>query len=158
MKAPLSISSQKAIPSYERVQHFNEYWVFVNWIATPTPLRKPQTQEDLSKELSVNGVTLSRWKCMPEYRRDVNKLVAEKMGDYTADVSYALLNRIFKDGNAAEIRLFREWAQEWMPSINVNLKGEFGSDERSQNLIKQLANEFDQKLRNALSKKDAQGV
>lgn len=138
------------IPDYDRVKKYAEYWRFVQWMGTPSPLRKPGNQRDFARENSMHENQLGRWKRMPEFRRDVDRAVSEYLADYTSDVGYALLTRIFKEGSAAEVRLFREWAHEWMPSLRLEVEDKTGQP--SEELIRKLADEFEQKLRETLTK------
>src|SRR3990167_10453227 len=136
------------IPDYTRVYKYAEYWDFVKWIATPTPLRKPANQREFAKVHSMHETTLSKWRRMPEFRRDVINAVAEMMHDDLSDVMYSLKNRIFKDGSAAEVKLFLEWATKWIPEVRITGDGSGSlSDE-----AKRLVTEYEEKLKNLKTK------
>lgn len=140
------------IPNYELVTKYGEYWRFIHWIATPTPLRKPSTQKELSKEIGVNETTLGRWRRMPEFKNDVFRVVADNMADETADVMYSLRNKIFKEGNAAEVKLFLEWVAKWVPTIKLDGVIPELSPETNE-VFQRLAKEFETKVREELMKK-----
>ena len=144
----------KQVPDYERVRKFSEYHDFIFWCAIPEHLRKPATQGEFAKEKSMHESQLSRWKAMPEFRKDLVEKVTELMSHKISNVMYALENRIYKDGNASEVRLFLEWVIKWMPEIKLNLEGRGRLDEeQAASLIKQVALEFEKKLAEGLSKK-----
>ena len=131
--------------SYDHLKERTEYWDFVNWIATPTPLREPKTQRELGVKIGITEVTLSRWKLTPEYGSDVMLRVRYKMRDDTANVWAALRNKIFEKGDAAEVKLFLEWAHDWMSGIKVKHSGEIeiSADEKEiEEIAKRVAEEL----------------
>ena len=140
----------QAVPRYDHVQKYAEYWAFADWLSTPSPLRKIKNQHDFAKEHSLHENTLGRWKTMPEFRRDVDMMVSKKMTDHTADVSYALINRIFKEGGAAEVRAFREWAHEYTPTIKLEHSGSVDA-EIGDDTVSKIAKKFEDELRVALA-------
>ena len=147
----MRLHQPRNIPAYERVKKYAEYWAFIEWTATPSPLRKPQTQRDFARDHSIHETQLSRWRAMPEFNRDVVDKVSELMRDDLSDVMYALRNKIFKEGNAAEVKLFLEWATKWMPTIKLEHAGSVEgivSDE----VISRLAGKFENELREVLGK------
>jgi len=138
------------IPDYSRVKKYQEYWDFVMWCATPDPLKKPSTQGEFAKQHSIHETQLSRWKAMPEFRQDLVSSVTELMSHKINNIMYSLENRIYKDGGASEVRLYLEWVQKWMPEVKLNIES---ADTDQSSLIRQLANEFEKKLKEVISKK-----
>ena len=102
---------------------YQEYWDFVEWSATPSPVRVPKTQQEFAKIKSIHNATLSKWKRVEGFDNDRWRLVTENMGDKLPDVIYALQNRIFKDGNPKAIEMFVNWARDVMPTVKVIHEG-----------------------------------
>lgn len=140
------------LPSYDRVRKYVEYWDFVQWMATPTPLRKPATQQEFAKVHSMHYNQLGRWRAMPEFKTDVIAKVADLIGDDLSDVMYSLRNKIFKDGNAAEVRLFLEWVTKWMPEVKVRFEGRL--EQTSSPELTAIIKEFEGKLKDILKKSE----
>ena len=139
------------IPDYDRVQKLGDYWDFVAWMATPSMKREYKTQREFARVHSIHENQLGKWKQMPEFGRDLMKLVQKNLTEYTGDVGYALLAKIFKDGSAAEIRLWREWAHEIMPAMRVeHTVTEDGS--KTVEEVKKVLEDFENKLKETLSK------
>jgi len=99
------------------LKHQIEYLDFITWIATPSALRIPKTQQELSKKFGVGQDTLSEWKS----RHDFWKRVAEKRKKWgqerTPDVIMALFNRIIKTGGAPEVKLWLQYFENWSEKI-----------------------------------------
>lgn len=142
----------QAVPNYDRVKKYAEYWDFVQWMATPTPLRKPATQREFAKQHSMHENQLGRWRAMPEFKQDAIAKVADLLSDDLSDVMYSLRNKIFKEGSAAEIRLFLEWVTKWMPEVKLRI--EDSTDGKSKPLVKQFAKEYEEKIRRIYATRD----
>ena len=146
----MSRTYQEAIPKHENVSKFPEYWKLVEWCATPSPLRKPATLIELAKTLSVHNTTLSRWQAMPEFYGDARARIKKELRGELPDILYSLRNKIFKEGNATEIKLFLQWADDFTDKQEIVHKGP--AVESSPELIA-LAKEFESKLRDMITKK-----
>lgn len=101
------------------LRHQGEYLDFVAWVALPTELRQPKTQQDLAKEFGVGQDTLSEWKQRPDFWEDVSKKRREWGRERTPDVLLALFKRIQKTGGAAEVRLWMECIEGWQSKVIV---------------------------------------
>lgn len=124
------------IPSRERVTKYGEYWRFIEWLATPTPLRNPKTQGEFAKENSLHHSTLSIWKLIEGFSDDLWTAVTRRMKDDIPDVVYALKSRIFKDGNPRAVELFIQWARDVMPTLVVKHEGAIDiSDPKTKEII-----------------------
>lgn len=141
---------RESIPSYERVSTYPEYWKLVEWLATPTPARRPATQKELAKELSVHFTTLSRWIAIPECYRDVRQRIKQELRGELPNVLYALKNKIFKDGNAKEIKLFLQWADDFVEKHEVEHRGALDIETPE---VRKLVADFESKLKETLTKK-----
>lgn len=138
------------IPSYAWISRYQEYWRLVEWMATPTPLRKPTTLTELAKELSVHNTTLSRWQLADGFYRDVRQRIKHELRGDLSNVFYSLRNRIFKDGSAKEVKLFLQWVDDFVEKHEIEHKGEIKTSPE----LQQLAREFDEKLKSVLAKKE----
>lgn len=59
---------------------------FQEWLALPDLERMPLNQRALAKELELNEATLSRWRRLPGFETEVQRLIRENIGDALADV------------------------------------------------------------------------
>ena len=140
---------QNSLPHYDRIKIYPEYWQLVEYMATPTPMRKPGTLIELAKQLGVHNTTLSRWQNVPEFYRDVRSKIKNVLRGELPDVFYALRNKIYKDGSAKEIKLFLQWVDDFVEKTEIEHTGEIGASPE----MAQLAKDFEQKLKDMLSKK-----
>jgi hypothetical protein len=101
-KTPISSNNMKKIP----VRHNFEYQEFILWISLPKELRKPNTQEELSKLFGVGPDTLSEWKKRTGFFEAVANQRKSWTKEKTSDVIYALYKRIIETGSAAEAKLW----------------------------------------------------
>jgi hypothetical protein len=81
---------------------------FIQWLALPKDFRKPKTQKEFAKGIGVNQDTLSDWKKLPDFWKEVNLYHRSHFRSHTADVLNGLLQQA-KTGRAAEVRLFLEY-------------------------------------------------
>lgn len=129
-------------PKREKVLTYPEYWKFVAWIATPTPLRRSQTQKELARELSVHEVTLSVWKCVDGFGNDVRREVRKWAGDSTGTIIAALRRNIIKNGNAAEVKLWLQWVEDWQEKSGIEQKVQV-EEKKSEEDKQELLDAFD---------------
>jgi hypothetical protein len=141
---------EDSIPSYETVSKYPEYWKLVEWLATPTPARKPATLQLLAKELGLHFTTLSRWQRVENCYRDIRERIKKELRSDLPNVLYALKNRIYKDGSAKEIKLFLQWVDDFVEKHEVDHTGIVDFDNPE---IKLAVGEFELKLKQSLFKK-----
>lgn len=141
----------KRIPKKEYLHRYPEYWRVVEWHATPSPARRPGTLQELAKEISIHNSTISRWKLADCYFTDVQNATKRFIRDDLPDVMYSLRNKIFKEGNATEIRLFLEWATDHSAKIKIEHDGKIQTEDISDPEVRQLINKFDEALRKQLT-------
>lgn len=95
------------------LKHQMEFLDFIVWIATPSALRTPKTQQELSKEFGVGPDTLSEWKSRPRFWTSVAEKRKQWGQERTPDVVMALYNRIIKTGGAQEVKLWFQYFENW---------------------------------------------
>jgi hypothetical protein len=94
----------------------HEYVRFVEWCATPTPLRKPALQKDLAKEMGVDEGTLSDWKKKDVFFSHVERAIRKSYGiDKTANVIHSLYSNIMKKGNGVDTKIWLEYVNGFNP-------------------------------------------
>lgn len=91
-----------------------EYYLFVRWIATPQPFRKPKTQEQFQIKFGVSHDTVSRFKKDPNYKDDIRRAVNEWASEELPNVIGALYLKIIRTGNAQEVGLWLEYIDKWV--------------------------------------------
>ncbi|MFA5368935.1 MAG: hypothetical protein WC303_02920 [Candidatus Paceibacterota bacterium] len=131
------------------LKHQMEYLDFITWISTPSTIRIPKTQQELSKQFRVGQDTLSEWKNRPEFWKRVAKKRKQWGQERTPDVVMSLYNKILKDGNATEVKLWFQYFEEWSEKINTIEQPQ----RRYQNLTNAELIELKQKLKSFLLKK-----
>jgi hypothetical protein len=62
-----TIPNDSKINDLNGLKHQMEYLDFITWIATPSALRFPKTQRELSRKFGVGQDTLSEWKNRPRF-------------------------------------------------------------------------------------------
>jgi hypothetical protein len=60
------------------------------WLATPDDDRMPNKHVNMAAELGVDERTLYRWRKLPGFYAEVNKIVDENLGDAYAEVANSL--------------------------------------------------------------------
>ncbi len=106
-------SDNNRLFSFEHINHSSvqqplNLQKFIEWIALPRTLRKPKTQKDFAMSIGVNQDTLSDWKKLPNFWKEVNLYHRLYFRSHTADVLNGLL-QMAKTGRAAEVKLFLEY-------------------------------------------------
>ena len=91
-------------------------------MATPTDDRIPNRQGTLAKELDISEKTLYRWKKLPGFMAEVNKLVDEFLADDYSEVVSAL-KREAKKGSFNHVKLYLEVINKYTPKQEL-----FGKD------------------------------
>lgn len=70
----------------------SEYYLFVEWYATPRQYRNPRTQGEFSEVHKVGHDTLARWKLDPDFQEDVRRKVYDWTGNLVPEVVGAIFN------------------------------------------------------------------
>lgn len=131
------------------LKHQMEYLDFIAWVATPSAIRIPKTQQELSKKFGVGQDTLSAWKSRPKFWTSVNEKRKQWGQERTPDVVMALYNRIMRTGSAQEIKLWLQYFEDWSEKITAT-----APDKRPyQDLTNAELAELEQKLINFLLKR-----
>jgi len=92
-----------------------EYYEFVQWIATPEPFRRLQTQQDFQREHKISHDTLARWKHDPNFWEDVRRVWEGKAKERTASVIEALYLKIVKKPDPISIELWMKLIEGFTP-------------------------------------------
>lgn len=94
---------------------------YMEWLATPSDYRTPLTQKALAVELGLNEKTLCRWKYLPGFIAEVNKIVDEHLADDFGAV-VAALKREAKRGNFPHQKLYFEMINKYIPRQEITGK------------------------------------
>lgn len=139
-------------PSYSYLKTLPSYWRLVEWMATPTWMRKPPTLKELSVDMNLCNTTLSQWQNIPEFYGDVRGRIKKEMRGNLADVLSALKKKIERDGSAKEIKLFLQWADDFVEKTEVI------DTQKLKDLpapLADLVQKFEKEYKETLAKKDA---
>jgi len=97
-----------------------EYQAFIEFMATPRVYRELENQGEFSKHFKVSEQTLSKWKLRADYkyrlRAERAKYISEEM---LGDALVALKKKILKEGNASEVKLLFQLADEFEEKTSV---------------------------------------
>lgn len=87
---------------------------FQEWLALPEVERLPLTQRMLAQELQINEATLSRWRKLPGFEAEVQRIIKENFGDALADVIGAFKSEA-KKGSYNHQKLYFEMLGMYTP-------------------------------------------
>jgi len=118
------------MPNIDTIRKKIEFKEFIDWMALPTKERKPSSHKELAEELNVDNGTLSDWKNYEGFWEKVREERMKWVKDKTSNVLLALYKKILKSGNAAEVRVFLEYAGEYEQKLDVSLKEKLTDDEK----------------------------
>jgi hypothetical protein len=97
----------------------------MEWLATPTGDRQPLRQGAFAKEIQVNEATLWRWRKLPGFMGEVNRLVDEHLADDYSEITDAL-KREARKGSIQHIRTYLEMIGKYVPRQEIT--GKDGGD------------------------------
>ena len=105
-----------------------EYQKFVEWMGLPIPERNPKEQKQLALDLDVEEATLSDWKKTDGFW-DLVKTERKKWAkDKMSNVLAGLYKKAIKDGSAAEVKLFMQYAGEFVEELKVIKEEEYSPE------------------------------
>lgn len=154
MKAKAS-ENNKDLEGLVKVQ---EYLKFIEFMALPASLRKKVfgyiTGGKFAKEFNVSIDTLTDWKRRDGFWERVRKIRKEWVKEKVSEVLDALYKKSVAEGNANEVKLFLQYAEEFEDSKTLKFEDNTKVDEKRKkvidawyaylkNIIKQKDNEKD---------------
>lgn len=114
MSNPISFQFAKPPNGIKRI---HEYRKFVVFMATPDQFREKEfgckDQKGFSKLNGISERQLNNWKKIDEFWPDVNRISGIYLKQYTPAVKGAMLNKILKTGDAAEVKLWHQLVEGW---------------------------------------------
>lgn len=132
------IYSKDAPPPYDRVKLYPEYHRFVDWYSTLSILRNPKSQDELAKEMGLHATTLSKWKLMPEFEKDVYDAMKPKLKFESVDVLNAWVHRLKRNSAPGDIKLVLQWLHDYEESTKSKVESDELKDIAS--ALKAIAN------------------
>jgi len=113
-------NSGKAEDGTKALRYDAEYQAFIEFMATPRVYRELENQGEFSKHFKVSEQTLSAWKLRPDYkyrlRAERARYISEEM---LGDALVSLKKKILKEGNASEVKLLFQLADEFEEKTSV---------------------------------------
>ncbi len=94
----------------------------ITWLATPQEERTPLRESSLAEELGVNPATLWRWKQLPGFFAEVNKLVDEHFADDYAAIADSF-KREARSGSYQHQKTYFEMIGKFVPKQQVEVTG-----------------------------------
>jgi hypothetical protein len=96
------------------LRHPQGYLAFIDFLATPDYLREYDTQAEFAQSIGVDPTTLVAWKKRDGFWADLREqrrnFIREEL--LTKSIS-ALMKKILKEGNASEVKLLHQLADEF---------------------------------------------
>ncbi len=111
----------KAINQNPGYENYSEKMAFARWLRTPQHLRKPQIIEDAAVILGVKPQTLYSWKSAPDVVRFINMETENRALSMFPFAMYKLGCGVDR-GDTTSIKLYKEWYEEKMASLNKKEK------------------------------------
>jgi len=100
------------------------YIRFVQWFASPEPLRIPRTRQELAKEMRIGADSLTEY-TKREGFEDAVMAEWKKWGfEKTSNVLAKLYQSIIEKGASAEIKLWLQFFLEWQEKITAKIESE----------------------------------
>jgi|SRR5579872_1144031 len=97
-----------------RTLKLNEYYLFVRWIATPEPLREPETQGKFQLWHNVSHQTLANWKNDQNFWEDVDRELNKWGRERTPNVILGLYARASRKGDPEAAKLWLKYINKWV--------------------------------------------
>jgi len=98
---------------------------FIKFVALPRVFREREwgfnTDKDFAKKFKVNESTLVEWKKDGTFADSVMETIKMWGKDKTPDVLAGLYKKAAKDGNAAEVKLWIQYFEDWKEKSEVNV-------------------------------------
>ena len=110
-----------------------EYAQFIKWMATPSVLRKPRTQQDLSKEFQVSQQALSSWKKREGFWDEVRLEMKVWAKDKTPNVIQAIYQIVIKQGKGSPqaAKLWLQYIEQWAEGQEIKTISELTIKEKT---------------------------
>jgi hypothetical protein len=101
------------------------YRKFVIFTATPQQFREKEfgyvDQKGFAKANGISERHLGTWKRLDEFWPEVSKAMDVYLKQFTPSVRGAMLNKILKTGDAAEVKLWHQLVEDWSEKIDNNI-------------------------------------
>jgi len=97
----------------------NEYKQFIEWMATPPALRAMKDQRQLALHLGVHESTLSDWKRLDDFWKNVDSLMNAWGRSRTIEVINAFYKKIINNPTASDIKLWLQYFEGFKPNQKV---------------------------------------
>lgn len=75
---------------------------YAEWLATPKPARRPDTEKALAADIGVNPVTLRRWRDLESLKLRVEEIVYEAVGGF--DRIRMVVDKVFDDAMSGSVK------------------------------------------------------
>ena len=113
---------------------------FIEWLALPTHLRDPATQNEFATMIKANRATISSWKREPGFLDAVRDRANEIARENHSDVIRSLMSNI-RAGDTAAIRIYFDYLQDMKPKeeIKAEIKEAGTPDEIRARILERLA-------------------
>jgi hypothetical protein len=107
------------------IKRLHEYRKFVVFMATPEQFREKEfgckDQQGFSRTTNISERQLINWKRMEEFWPEVNRVSGVYLKQYTPAVKGAMLQKILKHGDAAEVKLWHQLVEDWSEKTDTSL-------------------------------------
>ena len=92
---------------------------FVDWAALPPNARNPNTQKELAKKLGVDEDSLTNWKQLEGFWKEVEDRCKDETASRLPEVMKALVDSIVEDRSPRNIVTYLEYVQDWSKKLRI---------------------------------------
>jgi hypothetical protein len=117
---------------FENVERIAELDEFISWIALPSVIRQPATQQEFAKEKKVSDDILTKWKKRTGFYEEVMRRRRMYFRDDSADILLSLKRTCLRDGKGADAKVFLNYTGD------LQDKTEHVVDEELQKVLKKI--------------------
>lgn len=93
---------------------------YIEWLALPSMERFPLTQGGFAREVAVNEATLWKWRKLPGFVDEVQKIIKESLGDALHDVMWSFKEQA-KKGSFPHQKMYFEMMGLYSPTLNISI-------------------------------------
>ena len=97
---------------------------YITWLALPSVMRKPETQEEFARLKKVDPGTLTDWKKRSGFYDEVQRRRRTYFKDDSGDVILSLKRKCLKEGSGADVKVFLNYTEDLKDKTEIAVDDE----------------------------------
>ena len=97
---------------------------YITWIAMPSVMREPATQEEFAKKQKIDPATLTDWKKRSGFYHEVQRRRRTYFKDDSGDVILSLKRKCLKEGSGADVKVFLNYTEDLKDKTEIAVDDE----------------------------------